>query len=67
MKKQGAGAVYYGNPTKSGRRELQAPVYTVKRKPRDLYTKKVDESSDEEEQSKSKRKDAGDDSPDSKR
>ena len=62
MKKEGSGTVYDRTPTKRGRWESQYPVYTAKRKPMDLYTKKVDDSSNEEDQSK--RKDTGDDGPD---
>ena len=62
MKKQGSGTFYDRTPAKRGRWEPQAPAYTVKRKPNDLYTKKGDESSNKEKQSK--RKDACDNSPD---
>ena len=62
MKKQGSGTFYDRNLAKRGSSEPQAPAYTVKRKPNDLYTKKGDESSNKEKQSK--RKDAGDNSPD---
>ena len=63
MKKQGYGTVYYRTTAKRGLWELQVPYYTAKRKRRGIYTKKVDDSSYEERQSK--RKDAGDNVPDS--
>ena len=62
VKKQGSGTVYDRTPARRGRWEPQASAYNAKRKPRDIYTKKVDDSSEKEEQSK--RKDAGNDAPD---
>ena len=64
MKKQGSGKVYDSIPTKRVSRKPKAPAYTAKKKLKYLYTKKVDEPSDEEEQYKRKSKDAGDDSSD---
>ena len=64
MKKQGSVKVYDSAPAKRGPRKPKAPAYTAKEKPKYLYTNKGDEPSDEEEQYKSKSKDAGDDSSD---
>ena len=64
MKKQGSGKIYDSTPVKRGYRKPKAPAYTANKNPKDLYTKKGDDSSDKEEQSKSKRKDAGNDSSD---
>ena len=63
MKKQGYGTVYYRTTAKRGLWELQVPYYTAKRNPRDIDSKKGDDSYDEED--KSKRKYAGNDAPDS--
>ena len=65
MKKQGSGTVYDRTPAKRGRWQPQSPAYTAKSMPRDIYTKKGDDSSNKEEQSK--RKDAGNDAPDPKK
>ena len=46
MKKQGSGTVYDRTPTKRGRRYSQAPAYNTKKNPRNIYTKKGDDSSD---------------------
>ena len=62
MKKQVYGKVYDSTPAKRGPRKPKAPAYTAKKYPKDLYMKKGDESSNKEEQSRSKRKDAGDNS-----
>ena len=64
MKKQGSGKVYDSTPAKRGYRKPKASPYTAKKKLKYLYTKKGDDSSDEEEKSKGKRKDAGGDSSD---
>ena len=64
MKKQVSGKAYDSTPAKRGSREPKSPSYTAKKIPKDLYTKKCDYSSDEEEQSKGKNKDAGDDTSD---
>ena len=64
MRKQGSVKVYDSTPAKRGPRNPKSPAYTAKKNPKDLYTKKGDESSDKEEKSKRKRKDAGDDSSD---
>ena len=66
MKKQGSGKLYDSIPAKRGSRKPKAPAYTAKKNPKDLYTKKGDDSSDEEEQSKGENNDAGDDSSDPK-
>ena len=60
MKKQGSGKVYDSTPAKRGSSKPKAPAYTAKKKPKDIYTKKGDDSSNKEEQSKGKKKDAGD-------
>ena len=65
MKKQGSGKFYYSTPAKRGSRKPKAPAYNAKKNPKDIYTKKGDDSSYEEEQSKGGRKYAGDDSSDS--
>ena len=62
MKKEGSGTVYDRTPAKRGRWEPQYPAYNAKSNPRDVYTKKVDDSSNEED--KSKRKDTGYNAPD---
>ena len=59
MKKQGSGKVYDSTPTKRGYRKPKSPVYTAKKKTKDIYMKKGDDSSYKEEQSKGKKKDAG--------
>ena len=64
MNKQGSVKVYDSTTAKRGSSKTKAPAYTSKKKPKDLYTKKGDESSDKEDQSKGERKDAGDDSSD---
>ena len=64
MKKQGSGKVYDSTPAKRGSRKPKASPYTTKKNLKYLYTKKGDDSSDEEEQSKGKSKDAGGDSSD---
>ena len=60
MKKQGSVKVYDSTTAKRGSSKTKAPAYTAKKKPKDLYTKKGDESSDKEDQSKGERKYAGD-------
>ena len=64
MKKQGSGKVYDSTPAKRGSRKPKDPAYTAKKNPKDLYTKKCDDSSNKENQSKGKKKDAGKDSSD---
>ena len=64
MKKQISGKVYDSTPVKRGSKKPKSPAYTAKIKPKYLYTKKGDDSSNEEEQSKGKRNDSGDDSYD---
>ena len=61
MKKQGPGKVYDITHAKRGFRKPKAPAYTAKKNRKDLYRNKGDDSSDEDEQSKRKRKDAGKD------
>ena len=61
VKKQGSGTVYDRTPTKRGSWDPQAPAYTANSNPMDLYTKKGDDSSNEEDQYK--RKDADDNTP----
>ena len=56
MKKQGSVKIYDSNPVKRVPRKPKAPAYTAKKNLKDLYMKKTDDSYDEEEQSKSKRK-----------
>ena len=66
MKKQVSGKVYDSTPAKRGPRKPKVPAYTTKTISKDIYTKKGDYSSGEEEQSKRKMKDAGNDSSDHK-
>ena len=44
-RKQGSGKVYDSTPEKRGSRKPKAPAYTAKKKLKDLYTKKGDDSS----------------------
>ena len=61
MKKQVSGKVYDSIPAKRGSSKLKDPAYTAKKNPKDLYTKKGNDSSNEDDQSKGKKRDAGDD------
>ena len=61
MKKQVSVKVYYSTPEKRGPRKPPDPFYTARENPNGFYMKKGDGSSDEEEQPKRKREDAGND------
>ena len=45
MKKQGSGKVYDSTPAKRRSRKPKSPAYTAKKKPKYLYTKQGDDSS----------------------